>query len=44
MKREYVLIDKRKEELACDMKLSGDTFIRMMSSLDKIFFSLREKS
>ena len=40
MKREYVLIDKRKEELACDMKLSGDTFIRMMSSLDQVIHLL----
>lgn len=38
MKREYVLIDKRKEELACDMKLSGDTFIRMMSSLENVIY------
>lgn len=38
MIRDYVLIDKEKEELACDMKLSSDTFIRMMSSLENVIF------
>ena len=31
-------IDKQKEEMACDLKLSGDTFIRMMSSLENVIF------
>lgn len=38
MNRDYALIDKRKEELACDMKLSGDIFIRMMSSLENVIY------
>ena len=31
-------IDKLKEELACDIKLSGDTFIRMMSCLENVIY------
>ena len=33
-----MLIDKQKEEMACDIKLSGDTFIRMMSSLENVIY------
>ena len=38
MIRQSALIDKKKEELACDIKLSGDTFIRMMSALENVIF------
>ena len=31
-------IDKLKEEMACDIKLTGDTFIRMMSSLENVIY------
>ena len=31
-------IDKLKEEMACDIKLSGDTFIRMMSCLENVIY------
>ena len=36
--RKYKQIDKLKEEMACDIKLSGDTFIRMMSSLENVIY------
>ena len=36
--RKLKLIDKQKEEMACDIKLAGDTFIRMMSSLENVIY------
>lgn len=38
MARRYVQIDKVKEQLACDIKLSRDTFLRMMSSLENVIY------
>ena len=38
MSQSFAQIDKNKEEMACDIKLSGDTFIRMMSSLENVIF------
>ena len=38
MARRYMQIDKVKEQMACDIKLSGDTFLRMMSSLENVIY------
>lgn len=38
MSQTFAQIDKNKEEMACDIKLSGDTFIRMMSSLENVIY------
>ncbi len=38
MTQNFAQIDKSKEEMACDIKLSGDTFIRMMSSLENVIY------
>jgi hypothetical protein len=38
MARRHVQIDRLKEEMACDIKLSRDTFIRMMSCLENVIY------
>ncbi len=38
MARRQKQIDKVKEEMACDIKLSSDTFLRMMSSLENVIY------
>jgi len=37
-KRKLKQIDKLEEEMACEIKLAGDTFIRMMSSLENVIY------